>query len=590
MSEKKSASIIVADIGSILTHICLIDRVEGVYRLVAQAEVPTTLGHPENDVTVGLCRAVGRLEQVAQRRFLKGEGGFISPARDTGEGVDAFVVTSSAASPLQCTVIGLTSDLSIKSAQRACRGANAVVGQIVDLGTRSRRWNAEVVTALREHPPEVVIMVGGLDRGPTAPLVQAARVLANVYEDFEEEERPILLFAGNQEARRPVADFVSSEFDLRVVDNVRPDVDTESLVELQRELASIYSQVKLTRLPGYRRLREWSEMPITSTTDALSHVFRFMARRDELSQGVLGVDVGGTGTYMAAAQGETYQWTLAGARGTSRNCHDLSGKEFLEKISRWLPMSMEAEEVVNRLENGWLRPHSVPQAMEDLLLCHAVARQNLLTAVQRVRCQYWAPLDDGGRRTTTPPFDLIAVRGGCFAHTPKDGLVILSLLDALQPTGLARLVMDWGAIWPQLGALADTVPLAAAQVLERDGYRDLGTVLAPIGEAQDGHPALQIRVIKGDGQVVEEDLPAGVIRRIPLASDQRATVEVRPSRHFDIGLGRSGMGGRTRVQGGGLGLIVDTRGRPLFLPRDAQRRRTKLQEWLESLTNDTDNS
>ncbi|MFO7918152.1 MAG: glutamate mutase L [Anaerolineae bacterium] len=588
MSEKKITSIIAADIGSILTHACLIDQVEGIYRLVAQAEVPTTLGRPENDVTLGLRRAVEQLEQIAQRRFLDRGGEFIIPERDLGEGADAFMATSSAASPLQCTVIGLTNDLSIKSAQHACQGANAVVDQIVTLGTRSRRWHEEVTTALREHPPEVVIMVGGMDRGPTAPLAQAARVLANLYEDFTEEERPILLFAGNQEARRPIADLVSARFDLRVVDNVRPDADTESLVELQRELANIYSQVKLTRLPGYRRLRDWSEPPIASTSDALSHIFRFIARRNELSQGVLGVDVGGASTYVAAAQGEKYQWTLAGALGTSRNCHALSSQGGLEDVIRWLPTSMRAEEVAGRLENGWLRPRSVPQTMEDLFLCHAVARQNLLTAMRRVRRQYWLPLDDRERRTT-PPFDLIAIRGGCFAHTPQDGLVILSLLDALQPTGLTRLVMDWGSIWPQLGALADRVPLAAAQVLERDGYQELGTVIAPIGNDREGEHALQVKVTKEEGQIIEEDLPAGVIRRIPLSLDDLATIEVRPSRHFDIGLGRPGVGGKTRVRGGGLGLIIDTRGRPLLLPQDAQRRRTKIQEWLESLTNDTDN-
>jgi hypothetical protein len=432
-------------------------------------------------------------------------------------------------------------------------------------------------------------MVGGLDRGPTAPLEQAARVMVNVYQDLDEEKRPILLFAGNQEARRPVADIVSAQFDLRVVDNVRPNAETESLVELQRELASIYSQVKLARLPGYRRLRDWSETPVVSTADALSHILRFMARRDGLSQGALGVDVGGTGTYVGAAQGERYQWTLAGALGTSHNSRELSRGRSLEDIARWLPMSMEAEEMASRLENGWLRPQSVPQTMEDLFLCHALARENLLATMRRVRRQHWTPLDEGGRRTT-PPFDLIAVRGGCLTHTPKDGLVILSLLDALQPTGLARLVMDWASIWPQLGALADEVPLAAAQVLERDSFRELGTVIAPIGEARDGEHALGVKIIQEDGQVVEHDLPAGVIRRLPLSLEQRATVEVRPSPHFDIGLGRPGVGGRTRVRGGGMGIIVDTRGRPLFLPQDPRLCRAKLQEWLGSLINDTDNS
>ena len=80
MSDKKPIeSIIAADIGSTVTHVSLIDVVEGMYRLVAHAEYPTTLGTPDHDITVGLCRAIQYLEETTQRRFLDDIGDPITP-------------------------------------------------------------------------------------------------------------------------------------------------------------------------------------------------------------------------------------------------------------------------------------------------------------------------------------------------------------------------------------------------------------------------------------------------------------------------------------------------------------------------------
>jgi hypothetical protein len=129
-------------------------------------------------------------------------------------------------------------------------------------------------------------------------------------------------------------------------------------------------------------------------------------------------------------------------------------------------------------------------------------------------------------------------------------------------------------------------PLAAAQVLERDGFRDHGTLIAPIGELREGEHALSLRIVRDDGQAVVADVPAGTIQRFPLGAHEFATVEVRPHRALDIGLGRKGIAGKTRVRGGSLGLVVDTRGRPLGLPQDAQHRQAKLQEWLGNLLHD----
>ena len=88
--------------------------------------------------------------------------------------------------------------------------------------------------------------------------------------------------------------------------------------------------------------------------------------------------------------------------------------------------------------------------------------------------------------------------------------------------------------------------------------------------------------------VTEADVPSGTIQRFPLGLNEQVTLEVRPNHALDIGLGRKGVGGKAVVRGGSLGIVVDTRGRPLSLPQDPKRCRAKLQEWLRNLIHDAD--
>ena len=601
MSERKPLeSMIAADIGSTLTHVCLIDTVEGTYRLVAQAESPSTIGAPENDLIIGLRRCIRRLEQIAQRPFLDKEGEIIIPEQGSGAGIDLFAASSNAAPPLRCVIVGLTNDLSVKSAQRACATANVSVSETIPLGARLRRWDDQMLISLRQSPPDLILLVGGMDTGPVAPVESAARVLSTIYEDIPAERRPIIVFAGNQEARRPVAMAISSLFDLRVVDNVRPNAQSETPGELQRELAEIYENVKLATLPGYRRLRRWCKFPILSTSEAFGSVLCFLAQRGGLASAngdpcsVLGVDVGGTSTHVGVAQGGpalpggSYRWAVSADLGCSYGIDRVLALSGPQDIVRWLPVSVSAEDAISRLENVRLRPHTIPQTMDDVFLTHAVVRQALLFAMQRLPRPYGhgagVQLAVGG-----VVHDLIVARGGALVHTAQDGLIALTLLDALQPVGVTRLIIDWASIWPQVGAWAMAAPLAAVQVLERDGLRELGTVIAPSGTAREGERALHLSIVPDSGPVVEADIPVGAIQCFPLAPGQCATVGLRPGRlstaaGFGFSKEPKDLGGQVRVRGGSLGLIVDARGRPLILPQDPALCQHKLQQWLGTLT------
>jgi hypothetical protein len=182
-----------------------------------------------------------------------------------------------------------------------------------------------------------------------------------------------------------------------------------------------------------------------------------------------------------------------------------------------------------------------------------------------------------------PPVDLIVGRGGVLSQAPVRGQAASILLDAIQPTGICALALDQASLLPQLGALASLHPLAAAQVLARDGILKLGTVISLTGRGREGAVALKLKIDYDDGQSLRVEVPFGAVEVIPLMEGKRAVVEMRPSSQFDVGLGRKGKGATTELDGGVLGIIVDARGRPLSLPADEEKRRAKIQEWMGEL-------
>jgi hypothetical protein len=86
-----------------------------------------------------------------------------------------------------------------------------------------------------------------------------------------------------------------------------------------------------------------------------------------------------------------------------------------------------------------------------------------------------------------------------------------------------------------------------------------------------------------DGTVREEEFGFGEIAKIPLGVDEEAHAEIHPKRGMDMGMG-PGKTVDTTVHGGTVGLVVDTRGRPLMLSEDALQRRVKLLGWFEALS------
>jgi len=573
-------SILAADCGSTMTKVILIDVADSQYRFVAQGEALSTIEPPQADVLLGVRHAIGQIEEATGRLLLDEKGQLITPEQASGNGVDAFVATTSAASPLRLILAGLTRDVSIESARRAISSTYALVEDTISLdnGAQREKRSAEArIRILQRHQPDAVLIVGGTDGGATAPVADIAEVVALACSIMDGAARPQIVFAGNKEARPLVAEILGGKGELRAVDNVRPALDVENLAAAREEMDTLYRERKVARIPGFGGLSAWSSVAVLPTARAFGYLIQYLARQYALN--VVGVDIGGATVTVASVIDGHFTSVSRNDLGLSHNVTRVSTEAGFENILRWLPFDMEVTEAHNIIANKQLRPTTVPQTRRDLLLEQAIAREALrLTLVEAQ--QSWAGRPSVPYPGLFPFSDLIVGGGGVLAHASHYGQAALILLDALQPIGVSNLALDVTSMSAPLGVTATIEPLAAAQVVERDGFLSLGTVVAPVGTAREGEIALQLKITYEDGRALEMEVPYGSLEVLPLSAGHKATLELRPTRKFDIGLGAKGKGATTELEGGAVGVIIDARGRPLTLPATRGEQQAKTQEWL----------
>ena len=601
-------SVLAVDIGSLYTRAAIFDVVGDEYRFIARTSVPTTAELPGNDVTTGLLSAVADLEQITGRK-LADQSGLLMPQRPNGNGLDLVIATSSAAPALRLVVAAVSGDISeISAAQAAQSTYTQIVSRItLDEGvlempaeeealrsTAATAWLEKQTDKLLALPPDVVLMAGGVDNGPVAPLLRLAQVISGaasrqslLAEKSAKEGvtsaagMPTILFAGNNAALESVRAALAPIREIRPVANVRPTLDTEQIAPTEAALAALYHDRLIPQLPGYSTLSRMIEGAPLPTADCERLIARYL--HAFYGRETLIADVGATSTALFLANSSQDQAVVLGDIGLAHGLGNLLAERGAENVLRWLPFEMSADDLTDWTLNKVIRPLYLPQTARDLAIEHAFAREAIAAA--SVALQGY----NGG---LPPRYDLLVGTGGCLANVPRPGQAALMLLDALQPTaeglGSVELAIDTTLLIPPLGNLARHQPAMAAAVFDRDCLVWLGTAIVVQGGMPDATSATAVTVTieRKGGESNTIEVPYGEIAVVPLRSDQRANLTVKPAPGLTVGGGEPGKPLKTQpgqeVKGGLVGLIIDARGRPLRFP-NAANRHTAVRRWLTAL-------
>lgn len=571
-------SILAIDVGSCRTKGALFEVVEERYRFIARADTLTTLYWPIEDVSVGVRHVIGKIEQACGRAIM-GSTAPILPRGQDGAGVDFFVTTTSVGGSLRLLVI--TSSASQASfsqlktiADLSAAEVEVIVPAVSDAVPGVRQ--GEISKALSRFKPHAIFVVA---QGDSAPLEE--KLGQDIVEAISQTGcgEISVRFLGESGVADAFAQGLRDSVDFRALcfSNLSGN---DGLLALQRELAELWAQTVVKRVPGFSLVTSWHNAPIEHSFFAFGNSVRFLSTYHKAD--VVAVDIGASSIGLFNIFEGSGRAKLSSKYGVGRNAiallngdsagSDESGSVAYPSIKRWMPMELPPDEIGSAILNKWARPWVTPETDREMFFERALG----VESVQRLRAElrgeqnFFKPLDNVG---------IVVGAGSLIANQSSFGRMALTVLDALEPAGVFQIVIDRDALFAQLGTTGRICPQAAAEVLVGDARLDLGTCLACTGEGRPGSKAVTVEMTRGDStQKIEVSL--GKIGALPLASDQTASVVVKPSGGLDFGWGK-GKPGKLTVRGGALGLIIDARGRPLLTKDSKHAEETR--RWLESL-------
>lgn len=580
VSLLQDTSLLAVNVGASSTRAVLFDVVEGQYRFIASGQAPSTAEAPYKDITLGVNQAIASLQTVTGKTLLDQDNQLITPVQADGSGVDAFAATLSAGPALRAVVVGLLSDVSMKSAQRLAETAYLQVMETFGLNDQ-RKPDEQIDAILRAHP-DVIILTGGTDGGASRSIQKIIESVGLACYLMPEEKRPAILFAGNQSLTDSVKKSLGNlSPSLHFSPNIRPSLDTEDLIPASRELAQVFSDVRKRNMPGVDELNTWAGGRTLPTAYAEGRIIRFLSQMNGTSRGILGVDLGTTAAVVAAGFNGKLTLGVYPQFGLGENLPGLLQYTQLEEIMRWLPLDIAPSVVRDYLYQRSLYPGTIPATKEDHAIGHAISRQVLYLAMQEARRNF-PPEARLIRKDLMPLFEPILAGGGALSDAPTPGQSLLLLLDALQPVGITSIILDQNNLLPLLGAASESNHLLPVQVLESGAFMSLGTIVSVISPATYGTPVIKARLTYEDGSDARAEVKFGGLEILPLGMGQTARLTLQPLHRSDIGNG-VGRNATIQVAGGVMGVVIDARGRPLSLPEDSVRRRELFKKWLWSV-------
>lgn len=572
VSFVKADSLLALDVGTVNTRASLFDVVDARYRYLGSGEAPSTVTAPYHDLSEGVHRAIAHLQQVTGRVLLDEEAKLIVPARQDGSGVDLVVSTVSAGAPLKVILVGLLADISLESAANLLSTTYAHILDQIYLG--DQRTLQDRLNLILHTKPDLIVVAGGTEGGAERAVMQMLEAVGLACLLTNEENRPYILYVGNSAICDQVKNALGSLGSLVLSSNIRPTLEIENLDVAKLDLMSVFRKIRNTHLPGFYEIDQLSNGGVITPAFGWERVVRMLSKAYDQRKGVMAVDIGAATTVIAtglggnATVGVFPQYGLANP--ALRNLEQVS----IHDLSYWLPFDLSPKTLKDTLLTKQTYPASLPMNEEELEIELALGRLMLQYSLREMRKR----LKDfgGGELPVLPPLEPIIASGSVITRAPRWSQAALLLLDGLQPTRITTLVLDQHHIVASLGAAAVVNPVLAVQAMDFGTLLNLASVIAPLGHARPGTVVLKAKMTYEDGRQEKMEFRYGSLYRIPLPFGQTMQLHLQPLHEFDLGMGGAGIGGKVRFSGSALGVIVDTRGRPLPKIRDARRR----QEWL----------
>ena len=454
-------NILLIDFGSTYTKVTAVDLEEE--KLLGTAASYTTV---QTDINDGLNNALKLLEK-----------------KTGGISFDARYACSSAAGGLKMISCGLVPELTAEAAMMASLGAGAKV-----MKTYSYQLTEEDGEEIARLRPDIFLLTGGTDGGNKNNIIDNARVLASISEDF-----PIVI-AGNRsavgECRR-----ILEEAGKQVVvcENVMPRFNELNIGPAQKEIRRIF----LDRIIKAKGLSEASQLIsgiMMPTPAAVLAAMELLAKGTEKETGLgdlAAVDVGGATTDVySMCTGEPTRVntvlkglpepyakrTVEGDIGMRYSAKGIAEAAGIPALARKAELSEEkTEELLQMIsENTDTLPDNEELKALDYALAsfavkigvtrHAGHIEKVYTPMGEAYLQEGKDLSRVGR---------VIVTGGSLIHAERPGEIAENaLFDMAEPSSLkplkAEILLDKEYILSAMGLLSQHEPDTAIKIMKKE--------------------------------------------------------------------------------------------------------------------------
>ena len=568
-------SLLSIDIGTTTTRALLFDVVDGRYRFLAAGSAVTTAGAPFRNVGEGVRQALDQLQEISGRLLLRDDESIIMPSASDGSGVDSLAATISVGPPLKVVAVGLLENVSVESARHLAATTYAEVVETLSLNDR-RKQDARIDLILRTRP-DLVIAAGGTDGGADQSVKRLLETVGLACRLLPDTQRPQVLFAGNKAVRRDVRSMLDGAATLHFAPNIRPTLEIEHLDTAQMKLSQIHRQISRQNISGVQEIDGWTGGKLMPTASAFGRMIRFLSRLYDPAKGVLGIDVGASAATIVAGFAGQLTTGVYPDLGLGVGLPGILKRTHLKNITRWLTLDLSEDDVRDYVYQKAAYPSAIPATEIEMAIEQAIVREVIRLSAKQTAAGFPENISTANTGLL-PGFEPILTRGMAFTHAPTPGKSLLTLLDGLQPTGITTVLLDQSNLIASLGAAADINPTLVVQVLEAN-MLNLGAIISPVGEARPGTPILRLQITYADGNETHMEVKYGSLEVLPVPLGQTVNLRLQPLHRFDVGMGGPGRGGRLRMVGGVLGVVIDARGRPISLHPDAARQREMFAKW-----------
>jgi uncharacterized protein (TIGR01319 family) len=593
--ESEMEYILASDVGSTTTKARLFRKINNEWRYVLSGEAPTTVEAPYENVCMGVQNAVREIEELTDLQILSESGGMIIP-HSGGRGVDFYCTTSSAGGGLQMLVAGVIKSMTAESANRAALGAGAIVMDAIAVD--DGRPDYQKIERIRNLRPDMILLAGGTDGGTIQLVMQVAELIAasapkaRLGADYALP----LVYAGNKSARPAIKKLMEKEFALSIVENIRPVLEMENTEPARMAIHELFMEHVMSHAPGYSQLMKWANIDILPTPAGEGMAMQLIAKVEKCN--VLGVGLGGATTNVYSIFDGRFVRSVSANLGMSYSICNVLKEAGIKNIMRWIPFEADENQIINVMRNKMIRPTTIPQTLRLLLVEHAVARESLrlglghhktiATRLKGAVTEHRMIGEMLSYSLLSTYIDMMKIKiivgtGGLLSHAPNRAQSMLIMTDAWQPEGVTKVYQDSVFMMPHLGVLSMAYPDAAWSVFDKDCLVRVGTVIAPKGVAVQGEKVADIVIKTQDSTLFEKEVVFGDITVVPLPERAKATATINPVKHFDMGAGE-GKTVEATIEGGVVGVVIDTRGRPIGLPEDDKERRSTLMRWFNSMS------